>query len=124
MLTRKEKEIYKLVGENGYSLNELADVLVLSRATCKSHYDNICRKLELGGTARGEKLVAKYWKEKLNHEHRHVRPEQEISNRLRMLIEKYHNAKLDLQQKLLVYGIISGLLYALKMEDRITEVGE
>ena len=124
MLTRKEEEVYNLIGENGYSLKELADILVLSRTTCKSHYDSICRKLDLSGTARGEKLVAKYWKDKFNHEHEHVRTEQELNERLNMLTEKYHSGRLDLQQKLLMYGMINGLMYALKTEDRITEVGE
>ncbi|MEV6395084.1 response regulator transcription factor [Streptomyces sp. NPDC051907] len=46
LLTPRELEIYRLVAK-GMTNQQIADVLVLSEATVKSHFNRICRKLSL-----------------------------------------------------------------------------
>ncbi len=46
LLTSREMQVFRLVAE-GLTNQQIADVLVLSEATVKSHFNRICRKLAL-----------------------------------------------------------------------------
>ena len=64
MLTNTEEQIYKLLCENTYSYKELTEVLCISYSTLKTHINNICKKKDIDGCNRAEKLIVDYWKNK------------------------------------------------------------
>lgn len=56
-LTPREREVFRLVAE-GFTNAEIADRLVLSEKTVKTHVRNISNKLDLGGKAEMRVLAA------------------------------------------------------------------
>lgn len=63
LLTKREYEVFKLIFEEGLTDKQIAEKLVVSIPTVRTHAANIHQKLNLNGITRAQ-MIVQYWKAK------------------------------------------------------------